>query len=177
MVFTVAIDHLFVIGDIKATSFILFFISRYFHLLAAESCMDVNVVRNTAKALTTLLLHRQTSKTPAYSAIRRAAIDLIGRGFALWEPHIDVSQVLIGLFELCADIETRLRSERGRNFSISAAKDLHRSAKHSLSLIATARPSACITTLAKEVCFLYINVRTKIPQDSSIRLLLFYVAV
>ena len=81
----------------------------------------------------------------------RAAIDLIGRGFALWEPHIDVSQVMIGLFELCADIEQRLRTEKGRNFSISAAKDLHRSAKHSLSLIATARPSACITTLAKEV--------------------------
>lgn len=115
--------------------------------------MDVNVVRNTAKALTTLLLQRQTSKTPAYSAIRRAAIDLIGRGFSLWEPHIDVSQVLMGLFELCADIEIQLRNEqKSRSFSTTAAKDLHRSAKHSLSLIATARPSACITTLAKEVC-------------------------
>jgi len=120
--------------------------------LNSESCMDVNVVRNTAKALTTLLLQRQTSKTPAYSAIRRAAIDLIGRGFSLWEPHIDVSQVLMGLFELCADIEIQLRNERkSRSFSTTAAKDLHRSAKHSLSLIATARPSACITTLAKEV--------------------------
>ena len=37
--------------------------------------MDVNVVRSTAKALTTLLLQRQSSETPAYSAIRRAAID------------------------------------------------------------------------------------------------------
>ncbi|XP_057311095.1 WD repeat-containing protein 7-like isoform X1 [Hydractinia symbiolongicarpus] len=117
----------------------------------SEGCMDVTVVRNTAKALTTLLLQRQSSKTPAYSAIRRAAIDLIGRGFALWEPHIDVSHVLLGLFELCADIESRLQNEKSRGFSVTAAKDLHRSAKHSLSLIATARPSACITTLAKEV--------------------------
>ena len=114
--------------------------------------MDVNVVRSTAKALTTLLLQRQSSKTPAYSAIRRAAIDLIGRGFALWEHHIDVSQVLMGFFELCADIENQMKERPGgRNFSMTAAKDLHRSAKHSLSLIATARPSACITTLAKEV--------------------------
>ena len=96
--------------------------TKYPSLVHTEASMDVNVVRTTAKALTTLLLHRQTSKTPAYSAIRRAAIDLIGRGFPLWEPHIDVSQVMIGLFELCADIETRLRNDKGRNFSISAAK-------------------------------------------------------
>ncbi|XP_047143877.1 WD repeat-containing protein 7 isoform X1 [Hydra vulgaris] len=117
----------------------------------SNSYMDVNVVRMTAKALTTLLLRRQSSSTPAYSAIRRAAIDLIGRGFALWEPHIDVSQVIIGLFELCGDIDNQLKSEKTHNFSIPAAKDLHRSAKHALSLISTARPSACITTLAKEI--------------------------
>jgi len=115
--------------------------------------MDVTVVRSTALALTSLLLNQRhrTSKVSAYSAIRRAAIDLMGRGFALWEPHIDVSQVLIGLFELCADIEQQIRADRGRSISLTAAKDLLRSAKHSLSLIATARPSACITTLAKEV--------------------------
>ena len=120
--------------------------------IGSNSYMDVSVVRTTAKALTTLLLRRQASATPAYSAIRRAAIDLIGRGFALWEPHIDVSQVIIGLFELCGDIDNQLKSDKTHNFSLPAAKDLHRSAKHALSLISTARPSACITTLAKEVC-------------------------
>lgn len=115
--------------------------------------MDITVVRSTALALTSLLLNQRhrSSKASAYSAIRRAAIDLMGRGFALWEPHIDVSQVLIGLFELCAEIEQHIRTDRGRSVSLAAAKDLLRSAKHSLSLIATARPSACITTLAKEV--------------------------
>lgn len=118
----------------------------------SECVMEVSVVRSTALALTSLLQNqRHQSKANAFSAIRRAAIDLMGRGFALWEPHIDVSHVLIGLFELCADIEQQIRSDRGRSFSLTAAKDLLRSAKHSLSLIATARPSACITTLAKEV--------------------------
>lgn len=121
-----------------------------FNVVDIENCMDVNVVRNTALALTSLLLQRQ-AKLNTYSAIRRAAIDLIGRGFALWEPHIDVSQVLIGLFELCADIEQQIRVDRGRSFSMTAAVDLHRSTKHSLSLIATAKPSVLITTLAKEV--------------------------
>ena len=114
--------------------------------------MDINTLRNTAKALTSLLLQRPSAKTPAYSAIRRAAIDLIGRGFALWEPHIDVSQVLIGLLELSANSELKARqadSERG--LILSAAVDLHRSSRHALSLVATSRSAAFITTLAKEV--------------------------
>uniref|UniRef100_A0A7M5X173 WD repeat-containing protein 7 n=2 Tax=Clytia hemisphaerica TaxID=252671 RepID=A0A7M5X173_9CNID len=122
---------------------------------SSDCVMDVTVVRNTALALTSLLQNQRqqdASKSASpFSAIRRAAIDLMGRGFALWEPHIDVSQVLIGLFELCADIEQQIRTDRGRSISLTAAKDLLRSSKHSLSLIATARPSACITTLAKEV--------------------------
>ena len=124
--------------------------------------MDVTVVRNTALALTSLLQnqrqHDASKSASPFSAIRRAAIDLMGRGFALWEPHIDVSQVLIGLFELCADIEQQIRTDRGRSISLTAAKDLLRSAKHSLSLIATARPSACITTLAKEVLAFGISI-------------------
>lgn len=115
--------------------------------------MEVTTLRYTAKALTSLLLQRPTTKAPAYSAIRRAAIDLIGRGFALWEPHIDVSHVLIGLLDLCAN--TSLVGQEHEYFSsvLSAPADLHRSAKHALGLIATARPAAFITTLAKEVSY------------------------
>eukprot|EP00794_Sanderia_malayensis_P009425 gene9425-10411_t len=120
----------------------------------SESAMDMTTVRNTAKALTSLLLQRSTSKAPAYSAIRRAAIDLIGRGFALWEPHIDVSHVLIGLLDLSSNTELKniqnSETEIGQTI-LSAPADLHRSARHALSLIATARPAAYITTLAKEV--------------------------
>ena len=113
--------------------------------------MEVTTLRSTAKALTSLLLQRPTSKAPAFSAIRRAAIDLIGRGFALWEPHIDVSHVLIGLLDLCANMSLAVPEYDYTNSILSAPADLHRSARHALALIATARPAAFITTLAKEV--------------------------
>jgi len=117
----------------------------------SEGVMEVTTLRSTAKALTSLLLQRPTSKAPAFSAIRRAAIDLIGRGFALWEPHIDVSHVLIGLLDLCANMSLTVQEYDYSNSILSAPADLHRSARHALALIATARPAAFITTLAKEV--------------------------
>lgn len=60
------------------------------------------------KALTFLLLQPPSPKLPAHSTIRRTAIDLIGRGFTVWEPYMDVSAVLMGLLELCADAEKQL---------------------------------------------------------------------
>ena len=40
------------------------------------------------------------STPTAKSALRRAAIDIIGRGFVLWEPHLEVSKVTNTLIEL-----------------------------------------------------------------------------
>lgn len=60
------------------------------------------------KALTFLLLQPPSARLPAHSTIRRTAIDLIGRGFTVWEPYMDVSAVLMGLLELCADAEKQL---------------------------------------------------------------------
>lgn len=42
---------------------------------------------------------------PAHTAQRRAAVDLIGRGYTIWEPYLDVSKVLLGLLELCSDAD------------------------------------------------------------------------
>ena len=47
------------------------------------------------------MLSPSTAKLASNSALRRAAIDLIGRGFVLWEPHLEVSKVLLGLLEMC----------------------------------------------------------------------------
>lgn len=47
-------------------------------------------------ALAHLLLSPPTSKLPGHTPLRRAAIDLIGRGFTVWEPYLDVSKVLLG---------------------------------------------------------------------------------
>ncbi|GCB70482.1 hypothetical protein scyTo_0005686 [Scyliorhinus torazame] len=111
---------------------------------------NYSLARHTCKALTFLLLQPSTPKLPAHSTIRRTAIDLIGRGFTVWEPYMDVSAVLMGLLELCADAEKHLTNIT-MGLPLSPAADSSRSARHALSLIATARPPAFITTIAREV--------------------------
>lgn len=65
-----------------------------------EIALGGNLTRLTAKALMFLVLSPRGaargsgSKLP--SSLRCAAIDLIGRGFTLWEPHLEVSKVLLG---------------------------------------------------------------------------------
>lgn len=59
----------------------------------------------TGIALTHLLLAAPSKGLPAHTPLRRAAIDLIGRGFTVWEPYLDVSKVLIGLLELCCEAD------------------------------------------------------------------------
>ncbi|XP_065716063.1 WD repeat-containing protein 7 isoform X2 [Patagioenas fasciata] len=111
---------------------------------------NYSLARHTCKALTFLLLQPPSAKLPAHSTVRRTAIDLIGRGFTVWEPYMDVSAVLMGLLELCADAEKQLANIT-MGLPLSPAADSARSARHALSLIATARPPAFITTIAKEV--------------------------
>uniref|UniRef100_H2YSQ0 WD repeat-containing protein 7 n=1 Tax=Ciona savignyi TaxID=51511 RepID=H2YSQ0_CIOSA len=60
-----------------------------------------SLARYTCKALVYLLLQPPSVKLPAHIPIRRAAIDLLGRGFTVWEPYMEVSAVLLGLLELC----------------------------------------------------------------------------
>uniref|UniRef100_A0A182W7E0 Cyclin-K n=1 Tax=Anopheles minimus TaxID=112268 RepID=A0A182W7E0_9DIPT len=109
-----------------------------------------NLARSTSMALTHLLLAPATQKLPAYTPLRRAAIDLIGRGFTVWEPYIDVSKVLLGLLEMCCD-STRLIPSLNYKLPLTPQADACRTARHALRLIATARPAAFITTMAREV--------------------------
>uniref|UniRef100_A0A8C6UMV4 WD repeat domain 7 n=1 Tax=Neogobius melanostomus TaxID=47308 RepID=A0A8C6UMV4_9GOBI len=111
---------------------------------------NYSLARHTCKALTFLLLQTPSPKLPAHSTIRRTAIDLIGRGFTVWEPYMDVSAVLMGLLELCADAEKQLANVT-MGLPLNPPADSARSARHALSLIATARPPAFITTIAREV--------------------------
>ncbi|KAL4617309.1 WD repeat-containing protein 7 isoform X2 [Arapaima gigas] len=111
---------------------------------------NYSLARHTCESLTFLLLQPPSPKLPPHSTIRRTAIDLIGRGFTVWEPYMDVSAVLMGLLELCADAEKQL-SNITMGLPLSPAADSARSARHALSLIATARPPAFITTIAREV--------------------------
>lgn len=109
-----------------------------------------NLARLTSMALTHLLLAPSTPKLPAYTPLRRAAIDLIGRGFTVWEPYLDVSKVLLGLLEMCCD-SIRLMPNLNYKLPLTPQADACRTARHALRLIATARPAAFITTMAREV--------------------------
>ena len=58
-----------------------------------------NLARLTSIALTHLLYAPHSPKLPLHTALRRAAIDLIGRGFTVWEPYLDVSRVSLRLIK------------------------------------------------------------------------------
>ncbi|XP_046416205.1 WD repeat-containing protein 7 isoform X10 [Neodiprion pinetum] len=109
-----------------------------------------NLARHTSMALTHLLHAPHSSKLPMHTALRRAAIDLIGRGFTVWEPYLDVSKVLLGLLEMCCDAD-KLVPSMTYGLPLTPQADSCRTARHALMLIATARPAAFITTMAREV--------------------------
>lgn len=52
--------------------------------------------------LTSLLSPANFDHIPLHSVLRRTAIDLIGRGYTIWEPYLDIAQVLLTLLDLCA---------------------------------------------------------------------------
>jgi len=75
--------------------------------------------------LTFLLLHPPTSNLPAYTLLRRAAVSLLGRGFTIWEPYLDISAVLLGLLELCVDGDA-LVPRSASLISYSIPRDIYR---------------------------------------------------
>ncbi|XP_059484205.1 WD repeat-containing protein 7 isoform X1 [Neocloeon triangulifer] len=109
-----------------------------------------NLARCTSLALMNLLLSPPSSRLPTHSSMRRAAMDLLGRGFTVWEPYLDVSKVLLGLLEQCCESD-HLVPSMAYGLPLTPTADACRTARHSLSLIATARPAAFITTMAREV--------------------------
>lgn len=111
---------------------------------------NYSLSRQTAHALAYLLLVKPSKTLPLHTSLRRAAIDLIGRGFTVWEPYLDVSKVLLGLLELCTATD-KIIPTMSFGLPLTPAADSCRTAKHAISLIATVRPQAFITTLAREV--------------------------
>ncbi|XP_065568278.1 WD repeat-containing protein 7-like isoform X2 [Artemia franciscana] len=111
---------------------------------------NYSLARATSKALTYLLLAPPTPKLPPHTPLRRAAVDLIGRGFTVWEPHLEVSRVLLSLLELCSEAE-KLVPSMSYGLPLPPSADSSRTSRHALTLIATARPAVFITSMAKEV--------------------------
>ncbi|VVC91912.1 unnamed protein product, partial [Leptidea sinapis] len=96
-----------------------------------------NLARLTALALSHLLLAPGSARLPAFTPLRRAAVDLLGRGFSVWEPYLDVSHVLLGLLEMCSDAD-KLVPSMTYGLPLTAQADSCRTARHALTLIATA---------------------------------------
>lgn len=112
---------------------------------------NYSLARHTSQALSYLLLqHPSNIAIPQHTSLRRTAVDLIGRGFTVWEPYLDIAKVLLGLLDLCCESE-RLVPSMSFGLPLTPASDSCRTARHAISLIATARPSVFITTLAREV--------------------------
>ncbi|MFH4974008.1 hypothetical protein AB6A40_000717 [Gnathostoma spinigerum] len=120
-------------------------------VLGAEFPDELNQMdlsRATAQSLLELLIAPPSALLPFNSPLRRAAIDLIGRGFCLWQPHLDISKVLLGLLDLAATSE---KHQVDGVAILTSSADACRTARNALNLIATARPPALITALSKEV--------------------------
>ncbi|VDK45203.1 unnamed protein product [Gongylonema pulchrum] len=71
----------------------------------AEEMNKLEASRATAQCLLELLVAPATQLLPFHSPLRRAAIDLLGRGFSVWQPHLDISKVLLVLLELATTNE------------------------------------------------------------------------
>lgn len=115
-----------------------------------EVALGNHLSRLTAKALMFLVLSPASAKQASNSSLRRAAIDLIGRGFILWEPHLEVSKVLLGLFEMTCEADWWVPSGK-YGLPLTPSGDSCRTSRHALASIAKVRPQAFITSVAKEI--------------------------
>ena len=129
--------------------------------------MDDTIARQTARSLQNVLLD---TKPSLHTNLRRSAIDLIGRGFHLWEKYLNVPLVLVGLLDLA--IQYPLSSAQPRRAvdgeSDSSARWLTSNlARKALITMVMAQPSSIISALAKEVSKFLANSHTTHHPHSS----------
>ena len=128
--------------------------------------IDDAIARQTARSLQNVLLD---TKPSLHTNLRRSAIDLIGRGFHLWEKYLNVPLVLVGLLDLA--IQYPLSSSQPRTLdgeSDNSAKWLTSNlARKALITMVMAQPSSIISALAKEVSKFLANSHTTHHPHSS----------
>ncbi|GMT20536.1 hypothetical protein PFISCL1PPCAC_11833 [Pristionchus fissidentatus] len=113
-----------------------------------DELAKADLTRVTALSLLELLVCPHSKALPMQSPLRRAAIDLLGRGFTQWEPHLEIAKVLLGLLALASQTSNKDASVAMR---LSPSTDAQRTARHALSMIARARAPAFIASLSMEV--------------------------
>ncbi|KJH46425.1 WD domain, G-beta repeat protein [Dictyocaulus viviparus] len=115
-----------------------------------EELNRADLTRATALSLLELLVAAPSVLIPVHSPLRRAAIDLLGRGFVYWEPHLEICKVVLGLLDLAANTDkSPIPTIIGA--PLSPIADACRTARHALTLIATSRPTALLSALSMEV--------------------------
>ncbi|GMS89618.1 hypothetical protein PENTCL1PPCAC_11793, partial [Pristionchus entomophagus] len=113
-----------------------------------DELAKADLTRVTALSLLELLVCPHSKALPIQSPLRRAAIDLLGRGFTQWEPHLEIAKVLLGLLALASQTSFK---DSGTPMRLSPSTDAQRTARHALSMIARARAPAFIASLSMEV--------------------------
>ena len=131
---------------------------------SAVEMMEDTVARKTARALQNVLLDTKTSLN---SNLRRSAIDLIGRGFHLWEKYLNVPLVVIGLLDLAIQYPLNKPPLMAKDTEGSAKLLTATLARKALVTMIMAQPSSIISALAKEVStFLAHSHTTHHPHSS-----------
>ena len=110
--------------------------------------MDDGVARLTARSLQNVLLD---TKPSLHTNLRRSAIDLIGRGFHLWEKYLNVPLVVVGLLDLAIQYPLVKSSSNVTSGDTNSKQLTATLARKALSTMIMAQPSIMISTLAKEV--------------------------
>lgn len=129
--------------------------------------MDDAIARQTARSLQTVLLDNIPS---LHTNLRRSAIDLIGRGFHLWEKYLNAPLVLLGLLDLAIQLPLNSRPSPG---DVDVDSEYKRKwltstlARKALVTMVMAQPSTIISTLAKEVSKYLANSHTTHHPHSS----------
>jgi len=125
-------------------------ITRKTSVIEGFGAGNYTIARRTAHALLHLLLAPPSKALPKHNYLRRAAIDLIGRGFVVWEPYLDITKVLLALLKLCCDSDNLIPT-LSFGLPLTPASDSCRTARYAISQIASSRPEKFIITLNQEV--------------------------
>ena len=133
--------------------------------------MDPAIARQTAKTLQAVLLERPTSKSGLYSNLRCSTVELLGRGFNLWEKYVDIPQVVMGLLDLVIQYTRTVfvneEEDIGKRNAVKGTKFVSEVARKALNLMILFRPVTMVMTLAKEVAtFLASQHVTHFPHSS-----------
>ena len=68
----------------------------------------------------------------------------------LWEPHLEVSKVLLGLLEMCSEADWWVPSSK-YGLPLTAGGDACRTSRHALAQVARVRPAVFVTSVAREI--------------------------